>query len=140
MLPTSQPSQRSQSEGEVLCLIRQSLLQVSSFLVTNLHNSSAKWFLHIDQLAEKAAASERYLAAAKAAAAAEQQPEAAPDGGSTSMSEKSVSVSAPDGEPAEQQQRSTADQPASTASLDSSSKVVRRARRKLQSHIPVQGW
>ena len=49
-------------------------LQVSSFLVTNLHNSSVKWFSRIDQLAETAAATERYLAT-KAAKASERVPE-----------------------------------------------------------------
>ena len=58
-------------------------LQVSSFLVTNLHNSSVKWFSHIDQLAETAAATERYLAAkASKSSARDQQVEA--DGASLS--------------------------------------------------------
>jgi len=48
-------------------------LQVSSFLVTNLHNSSVKWFSHIDQLAETAAATERYLAAKAAKSSARDQ-------------------------------------------------------------------
>ena len=47
--------------------------QVSSFLVTNLHNSSVKWFSHIDQLAETAAATERYLAAKAAKSSARDQ-------------------------------------------------------------------
>ena len=33
---------------------------MTSFLVTNVHNSSVSWFSHIDELAEKAAATERY--------------------------------------------------------------------------------
>ena len=48
-------------------------LQVTSFLVTNLHNSSVKWFSHIDQLAETAAATERYLAAKAAKSSARDQ-------------------------------------------------------------------
>ncbi len=48
-------------------------LQVTSFLVTNLHNSSVKWFSHIDELAETAAATERYLAAKAAKASARDQ-------------------------------------------------------------------
>ena len=45
-------------------------MQVTSFLVTNLHNSSVAWFSHIDELAEKAAATERYKAAKAAREAA----------------------------------------------------------------------
>ena len=34
--------------------------KVASFLVTNLHNSSVSWFSHIDELAEKAVATNIY--------------------------------------------------------------------------------